>query len=107
IAFINLLRQQLNAQCPTRESRTNGTGCDWAKSGLGNELAGVLSRPLFASLVDVTDQVRQDDTSRRQIETFLQYALQATNDSGEDLQGTLASAADLLQVLLDDADTSP
>jgi hypothetical protein len=104
IRTLQLAREQVNANCPNRET---GTACTWAKSGLDTKLAGVLGRPLFASVVDMSDQLRQNETSRRQLETFLQYVLTTTNDSGADLQGTLASVSDMLQVLLDDADLSP
>ena len=106
INVLELARQQLNANCPDRENYSDGTHCDWAKKTLGDKLAGVLSRPLFASVVDMSDKLRQDETSRRQLETFLQYVLTSSNDSGANLQGTLASVSDMLQVLLDDKDLS-
>ncbi len=104
ISVLELAREQTNANCPSRET---GTPCTWAKKDLGDKLAGVLGRPLFASVVDMSDQLRQDETSRRQLETFLQYVLQSANDKGQDLQGFLASNADILQVLLDDGDLAP
>ncbi len=104
IQTLKLAREQVNANCPSRET---GTACTWAKKDLGDKLAGVLGRPMFASVVDMSDKLRQDETSRRALEMFLQYVLQATSDNGQDLQGTLASVADILQVLLDDADLSP
>jgi hypothetical protein len=104
IATLELARQQVNANCPTRET---GAACTWAKKDLGDKLAGVIGRPLFAALTDMTDQIRQDDTSRRQLETFLQYVLEAMTASGQDLQGMLASVADILQVLRDDTNLSP
>ncbi len=104
ISVLNLARDQVNANCPDRES---GTPCTWAKSGLDNKLAGVIGRPLFAAVVDLGDQIRQDETSRRALETFLQYLLQGKGNGGQDLQGTLASLADILQVLLDDGHLSP
>src|SRR5262249_46826965 len=73
----------------------------------GDELAGVLRRPLFAAMVDLGDKLRRDETSRRQLETFLQYVLALMSDKGQDLQGTLASITDVLQVLVDDGDLSP
>jgi hypothetical protein len=103
-ALLTLLRQQINANCPARET---GTPCTWAQSGLDTELAGVIGRPLFAAAVDLGDQIRQDDTSRRQLETFLQYVLQSSNANGQALQGLLASSSDILQVLVDDGDLSP
>ena len=107
ITLLTLVREQLNANCSDRENHEDGTGCDWAKKTLGDKVAGVLGRPLFAAVVDVSDKLRQDEASRRQLETFLQYVLEPSHDSGQDLQGTLASVADLLQVLLDDKNLSP
>jgi hypothetical protein len=104
IRALQLAREQVNAHCPMRET---GAPCTWAKKDMGDELAGVLGRPMFASVVDMSDKLRQDETSRRQLETFLQYVLLAMNDNGQDLQGTLASMSDILQVLLDDGDLSP
>ena len=54
--------------------------------------------------MDVQDKIRQDDAARRQLETFLQYALSSMNDGGTSLQAMLASTADILQVLVDDGD---
>jgi hypothetical protein len=102
ISLLSMVREQLNANCPMRES---GVPCTWAQSQLDTNLASVISRPLFASTVDMTDKIRQDNTSRRQLETFLQYVL--TSSNGQNLQGMLASFADILQVLLDDGDLSP
>jgi hypothetical protein len=104
LATLKLLREQLNANCPGREQTGN---CSWAQTDLDTKLAGVIGRPLFAAMSDMTDQIRQDNTSRRQLETFLQFVMQAMSDSGTDLQGVLASANDILQVLVDDGDLSP
>ncbi|MFT3768484.1 MAG: hypothetical protein QM820_23800 [Minicystis sp.] len=104
IATLQLAREQVNANCPDRE--TTGA-CTWAKTDLGQKLAGVMSRPLFAALVDMQDKIRQDDGARRQLESFLQYALAAATEDGQALQGTLASIADLIQVLADDGSLSP
>ncbi len=104
IATLELAREQTNAHCPSRES---GVPCTWAKSGLDTELAGVIGRPLFAALVDMMDKLRQDEPSRRALESFLEYVLEGANDGGASLQGLLASNADIMQTLLDDADLSP
>jgi hypothetical protein len=104
IKTLQLAREQVNANCPNRET---GTPCLWAKSGLDTKLANVIGRPLFAAVSDMTDLLRQDETSRRQLETLLQYVLTPSNDSGTDLQGTLASLSDILQVLLDDQNLAP
>ena len=43
----------------------------------------------LAAMVDMTEKLRQDETSRRQLETFLQYVLQGMNDNGQDVSGLL------------------
>lgn len=103
-ATLRLLREQINANCPDRES---GAPCTWAKKDLGDKLAGVMSRPLFAAIVDMQDKIRKDEGARRQLETFLQHALSASTDNGQALQGALASLADVLQTIADDRTLSP
>ena len=103
VALLKLVRQQLNANCPTRE---NGVECKWAKVDFGQKLADTISGPLFASMVDMTESVRQDDGARREMERYLAYLLASASD-GDTLQATLASMVDVMQVLTDDAKLSP
>jgi hypothetical protein len=104
IATMRVLREQLNANCPERE--TSGA-CQWARHDLASKLAGVMSRPLFAAIVDMQDQIRKDEGARRQLETFLQYALSSQTDGGAALQGSLAALNDILQTVADDATLAP
>lgn len=104
IAALELVREQLNANCPEREQ---GTPCTWAKRDLGDKLSGVISRPLFAALIDLGDKIREDDAARRGLEALLVYVLKSSNDGGQSLQGALASLTDGLQVLADDANLAP
>lgn len=104
VATLKLLREQANANCPDRE--TTGS-CDWATKHLGNKLAGVMSRPLFAALVDMQDKIRKDEGARRQLETFLQYVLASGTENGASLQGALASLTDILQTVADDGTLAP
>jgi hypothetical protein len=104
IATLQLAREQTNANCPDRE---NGTPCTWARTDLGKKLADVMGRPMFATLMDMQEKLRQDDGARRELETFLQYVLSSMTDNGQSLQGAMASIADLLQVLADDGDLAP
>jgi hypothetical protein len=104
IALLQTLREQLNANCPNRE--TSGS-CAWARTELGKKFADMLGRPLFAALSDMQEKLRADEPSRRELETFLQYVLAGTADDGQALQGVLASITDLLQVLQADGDLSP
>ena len=67
----------------------------------------MMERPLFAALSDMQEKLRADESSRRQLETFLTYVLTTSSDDGQSLQGVLASIADILQVLQADGDLSP
>ncbi len=101
--LLRVLREQLNANCPDRES---GVSCEWARRTLGDKLATTLSGPLFAGLTDVQESLRGDEAARRELERFLGYALTAASQD-DALQATLASMSDVLQVLADDGDLSP
>jgi hypothetical protein len=102
-SLLRVTREQLNANCPDRES---GQACQWAKKDLGGKLATTLSGPLFAALMDVQDQLRKDEPARRGVEKLLAHLL-AASSNGDALQSTLASLTDLLQVLGDDGNFSP
>jgi hypothetical protein len=101
--LLRVVREQLNANCPDREA---GTKCEWATKTLGDKLATTISGPLFASLVDVQESLRADETARRELERFLGYVLTAASQD-DAFQATLASMSDLLQVLADDDHLSP
>lgn len=101
--LLRVAREQLNANCPDRES---GVRCEWARKTLADKLSTTLSGPLFAALMDVQEAVRSDEAARRELETFLGYALTAASQD-DALQATLASMSDLLQVLADDGNLSP
>lgn len=100
---LRLLREQLNAHCPARES---GGGCAWARTDLADSMASTISGPLFAAIMDVQEALRADEGARKATELLLVHLLSAGgNDDG--LQATLASFVDLLQILQDDGDLSP
>jgi hypothetical protein len=102
LALLGVLREQVNANCPDRE--TTGQ-CDWAKHELGKKLGDAISRPVFASAMDLADRLNQHEPARRELERFLSYALQdADNDA---LFGMLAALTDLVQLIASDADFAP
>lgn len=103
-ALLRVAREQLNANCPDRES---GQACPWAKKELGDKLATTLSGPLFAALMDVQDKLRRDAPARRGVERMLGYILQGASADGDALQSTLASLTDVVQILADDGNFSP
>lgn len=98
-----LVREQVNANCPDRES--TGT-CDWARNDLSKKLAAVMEGPLFASINDLQESLRGDDEARAELESLLTYLL-AQEQAPDTLTATLTSLADLLQVLHGDADLAP
>lgn len=103
LAALRILREQVNANCPTRES----TGeCAWARTELGKKVSDALSRPTFAAIADVVDPLSQDEEARRQLERFLSYALLEVSQ-GDALRGMLASIGDVLQVLRADLELAP
>lgn len=97
------LRQQLNANCPAREA---GGGCTWASHDLGQKFATTLSGPVFATVVDLMEKLRQDEPARRETERFVSYLLDPAA-GGDTMQSTLASLSDILQVLTSDATMAP
>lgn len=105
LALVELLREQLNANCPEREAPFSVT-CSWAKKELGDKFEETLSGPLFAAVMDVQEAVRADESARREVERLLTYLLRPDSDN-DALQSALASMADLVQVLGADSEMSP
>lgn len=103
VATIDLLREQLNANCPDRE--TTGE-CAWAKEELGKKTEETLSGPLFAAIMDVQEALRAHEPARRELGRLLTYLLDAAaNDAS--FQQTLASLTDLTQVVASDDVLAP
>ncbi|KYG03815.1 hypothetical protein BE21_04300 [Sorangium cellulosum] len=97
---LRVLREQLNARCPDRE-RTGR--CAWAQEELGAKVSDLVSHPLFAAAVDVSEAIRAHEPARRELERFLTYLLDAGADDAP-LRALLPALADVLQ-LLGDEDT--
>lgn len=100
---LHLLREQLNAHCPDREA---GVTCEWARTELADKLATTFSGPMFAALMDVQEALRADEGARKATEQLLVHLLSSAQDP-ESFQATLASFADILQVLQADGELSP
>lgn len=100
---LRLLREQLNAHCPDRET---GAACPWARTELADKLATTFSGPLFAALMDVQEALRADEGARKATEQLLVHLLSTASDP-EAFQASLASFADVVQVLQADGDLSP
>ncbi len=102
-AILQVLREQLNANCPNRE--TTGE-CDWARVQLGKKLNDVLAGAVFASVADITEAINANESSRRELGRFFSYALTSTA-SVDALAGLLASTSDMMQVLAADGEVAP
>ncbi len=96
-------REQLNANCPDRES----TGqCAWARQEMTDKLRAVVGGPLFGAIHELQERLRRDPELRGELEALLQYLLKEAQDP--DAMATLISSmADLLQILHDDQDIAP
>jgi len=103
VTAIELLREQLNANCPDRESTAS---CSWARQQLGQKVSDVLSRPVFATMQDLLDKINANDDARRELEWFLTYALTPSSEQ-DAFDNLLGSLTDLMQLLVVDDDLSP
>jgi hypothetical protein len=102
-SVIGVLREQLNANCPDRESTGS---CPWAREQLGDKIGETLSGPLFAAIMDTKDALRAHEPARREIGRLLSYLLDGAADDAS-FQSTLASLADIVQVISNDDVLSP
>ncbi len=98
-----LMREQLNARCPDRE--TTGS-CAWANDELSADVADVLSGPLFSALADLGDALAADPAAREALEALVGYLLEQAQDE-DTLADMMVSAADLLQLLQDEQNLVP
>ncbi len=104
--LLDVLRAQINANCPDRETAT--TRCFWAtgtktKKGdktFAQETADTFSSPVFATTMELLDKINQDQKSRQQLEKLLHYLLE--QNSSDALHSTMTSLSDMMQLLSDD-----
>lgn len=99
--ILEVLRAQTFAHCPDLTKP-----CPWAQQELVKSLDDTMSGPAYASVVDLVDALRADDTARAEMEQLLGYLLDAVsaNDARAD---TLTAVVDVLQVLGDDTNLAP
>ncbi|WP_394837138.1 hypothetical protein LVJ94_09545 [Pendulispora rubella] len=103
--LIDLLRSQLGARCP-KSFAPPFEKCTWAQEELAKKVEETLGGPLFSSGLEIMDVIRKDPEARKQIELLLQYLLDGRSDN-DAFASTLASAADLLQLLGDEEHLVP
>ncbi|MEZ4224396.1 MAG: hypothetical protein R3B13_25835 [Polyangiaceae bacterium] len=106
--LIDVLRAQLNANCPDRE--TSPIACKWATQGLvpGQPAVGMAAKaaetfgdPMFSTTMHLVDAINEDPEARAALQRHLRYLMQQA--SGNDaLNSTLTSANDMMQLLGDD-----
>ena len=97
--LFDALRQQINANCPNRE--TSGVPCQWATVDFAAKAAATIEEPTFSTSMVLLDLINQDEEVRRELERFLRYLVQQASDN-DALHSTLTSLSDLLQLLNND-----
>jgi hypothetical protein len=103
--LLDNLRAQIFAHCPDTFTQ-NQSVCSWARTDVVNNMSTTVKGPLFASMMDLTDAVRQNEGARRELEAMLAYLLDAASKN-EALPAALASVNDIVQLLNDDANITP
>ena len=112
--LIDVLRAQINANCPHRE--TASTACNWA---VGNKklpgdqnkpitraVIDTFNSPVFATTMNLLDKMNQDPKSRRELEKLLHYLLEQGSGNNA-LHATMTSLSDMMQLLSDDVNMQP
>jgi hypothetical protein len=104
--LIDMLRAQLWVRCPDSFGTQTPKRCAWSRDDWANKMGDVVKGPLFSTILDLTDTIRANDAARVELEALLQYLVDvaSTNDA---FAALLATSADLLQVLRDDANIVP
>ncbi|WP_394848159.1 hypothetical protein LZC95_11920 [Pendulispora brunnea] len=100
--LIQLFREQLLAHCPDTFATNSSTACAWAKNEMTQKLGDVTSGPLFGSILDVTEAVRQDANARSELAKFLLY-MTNPNSVNEARKTMLTTLVDFPQLLADDS----
>jgi hypothetical protein len=103
--LIGVLRAQMLANCPTSFVPPYDR-CDWARDTLTKKMTETVHGPTFAATMDLVEAIRKNDDARTQIEALLTYLVNAAS-SNEALAAMLASSADMIQSLRDDANLVP
>ncbi|MBX3185126.1 MAG: hypothetical protein KIT72_00080 [Polyangiaceae bacterium] len=102
--LIQVLRQQTNAQCPTREA--GGSPCAWGTREMAERAGETFSGPTFGTVMHLIDQLSEEEETRTALVSLLHYLLRS--ESGNDaLTSTRTSLSDLLQLLGDDERMPP
>lgn len=102
--LVDVLRQQINANCPDRE--TSAVPCAWATQTMTSKAAETFEGASFSSVMRLLDRLNQDPQTRIVVSNLLRYLVEQA--SGNDaLHSTLTSISDLMQLLGDDQRMPP
>ena len=104
--LIDMLRAQAFAHCPDTFGTASPKRCAWARDELANKLADVVKGPTYSTAIDLADAIRRDPGARAELEALLQYLVDAASQN-DALPTVLASTADMMQVMRDDANLVP
>ncbi|MEZ4370494.1 MAG: hypothetical protein R3B07_06695 [Polyangiaceae bacterium] len=102
--LVDVLREQINANCPNRE--TSGTPCEWATTTMTQKAGETFEGPSFSTVIALLDLLNQDPETRVSVSNLLRYLLQKASDH-DALNSTLTSLNDLMQLLGDDQHMPP
>jgi len=97
--LIDVLREQINANCPDRE--TSPILCQWATHDLGQKAGESIGGPMFGTTMFLMDLINEDEEARRALEKHLRYLVQEASGS-DALISMLASSVDMMQIMSDD-----
>ena len=100
--LLQLFRDQLLAHCPDAFVTNSTTGCAWAKNEMTQKLGDVTSGPLWGTILDVIEAVRQDANARSELAKFLLYTTDP-NSVNEARKTMLTTLVDFPQLLADDS----
>ncbi len=102
--LLDVLRQQINANCPNRE--TSGTPCEWGTTTMTQKAGETFEGPSFSTVMALLDLLNQNPETRVAVSNLLRYLLQQASDH-DALNSTLTSLNDLMQLLGDDQHMPP
>jgi hypothetical protein len=106
ITGTDAIRSQLLAKCPGTFAPPYTARCGWARDEIYGNVRDTLSGPLFATLQDLTEAIRNDTSARVETEKLLSYLVSAPVDDPK-RAALLVSLADVVQIAGDQADYIP
>src|SRR5690606_8003770 len=93
--LIDVLRQQINANCPDRE--TSPVPCAWATETMTSKTGETFEGASFSTVIHLIDHLNQDPETRIVVSNLLRYLVEQAS-SNDALHSTLTSISDLMQL---------